>query len=125
MDAVTIMFYGNRTFLGSLEGLDVAHWESPNVCGVWSVKNIISHMAATEWLFADVFGMFTGATERPMFERYSATYATWNDETVAERSQNARHDRRLPCRRRRRRNGALVRTIPDEIHARQSAGGGP
>jgi uncharacterized damage-inducible protein DinB len=87
MDAVTIMFYGNRTFLEALNGLDTMHWEMPNVCGVWSVKNIVSHMAATELLFADVFGMFTGITERPMFDRYGATYETWNDETVAERSQ--------------------------------------
>lgn len=85
MDAVTIMFYGNQTFLGALEGLDTAHWDTPNVCGVWSVKDIVSHMAATELLFADVFGMFTGVNERPMFDRYSATYETWNDDTVAER----------------------------------------
>lgn len=85
MDAVTIMFYGNRTFLQALEGLDFADWETPNVCGIWSVKNIVSHMAATEILFSDVFGMFIGATEKPMFDRYGKTYATWNDETVAER----------------------------------------
>ena len=86
MDAVTIMFYGNRTFLGALEGLDFANWEEPSVCGIWSIKNIVSHMAATEILFADVFGMFTGAVERPMFDRYSQTYGTWNDDTVAERA---------------------------------------
>lgn len=86
MDAVTIMFYGNRTFMQAIEGLDVSDWETPNVCGVWSVKNIVSHLAATEILFSDVFGMFTGATEKPMFERYSTAYATWNDDTVEERS---------------------------------------
>jgi uncharacterized damage-inducible protein DinB len=85
MDAITIMFYGNQTFMDALDGLDTLHWETPDVCGVWSVKNIVSHMAATEQLFVDVFGMFTGATERLMFERYGATYETWNDETVAER----------------------------------------
>lgn len=57
MDAVTIMFYGNRTFMQAIEGLDVSDWETPNVCGVWSVKNIVSHLAATEILFSDVFGM--------------------------------------------------------------------
>ena len=86
MDAITIMFYGNRTFLQSIEGLETAHWETSNVCGIWSVKNIISHLAATEILFADVFGMFTGVNERSMFDRYSATYETWNDDTVAERA---------------------------------------
>ncbi len=85
MDAITIMFYGNRTFLAALEGLDMTHWEAADVCGVWSVKDLVAHMAATELLFSDVFGTFTGATSQPMFDRYAATYATWNDETVAER----------------------------------------
>ena len=85
MDAITIMFYGNRTFMNALDGVDMADWEIAGACGDWSIKNIVSHMAATEILFTDVFGMFTGVTEKPMFDLYGRTYETWNDDTVAER----------------------------------------
>lgn len=85
MDARTIMFYGNKTLLAALEGLDHDHWLVGGVCGVWSVKDIVAHMACYELLIGDVFGMFTGAAEKPMFDRMAASYETWNDDTVAER----------------------------------------
>ncbi|MBK8136163.1 MAG: maleylpyruvate isomerase N-terminal domain-containing protein [Anaerolineae bacterium] len=85
MDALTIMFYGNKTLMDALNAVDTVDWDRPNVCGVWSVKDIVSHLAASELLTSDIFGLFTGAAEKPMFDRMAAAYATWNDDTVAER----------------------------------------
>jgi uncharacterized damage-inducible protein DinB len=85
MDAITIMFYGNRTFMAALEGLDTAHWETAGACGIWSVTDIVSHLAAYEQLIGDVLGMAAGVAEKPMWDRFMAAYQTWNDETVAER----------------------------------------
>lgn len=48
MNALDVMKYGNLTLLGSLKDLDQRHWTRPNVCGVWSVKDIIAHLASYE-----------------------------------------------------------------------------
>lgn len=71
--------------MGALDGLEMAYWSRPNVCGVWSVKDIVSHMAASELLTSDILGMFSGVSEKPMFDLYAATYKTWNDDMVAAR----------------------------------------
>lgn len=47
MDALTIMFYGNKTLMDALNAVDTVDWDRPNVCGVWSVKDIVSHLAAS------------------------------------------------------------------------------
>ncbi|GIK28739.1 MAG: maleylpyruvate isomerase N-terminal domain-containing protein [Chloroflexi bacterium] len=85
MDALTILFYGNKTFLAALEGLKHDHWLTGGVCGVWSVKDIVAHMACYELLIGDVLGTFTGAAEHPMLDRKAAMGEAWNDATVAER----------------------------------------
>jgi len=86
MDALTIVFYGNKTLMDALTGLDMVHWDTPNVCGVWSVKNIVSHLTAYELLCCDILGMFTGAPDKPMFDRMMESHGTWNDATVADRA---------------------------------------
>lgn len=46
MNANDILKYGHFTFLGSLDGLSDAELEQGGVCGVWSVKDIIAHLAS-------------------------------------------------------------------------------
>ncbi len=48
MNAQDILNYGHLTVCHTIEGLDDRHWITAGVCGVWSVKDIIGHLAAYE-----------------------------------------------------------------------------
>jgi hypothetical protein len=39
--------------LGICAGLDAASWEAPSGCAGWSVKDVVSHMAALYWAVVD------------------------------------------------------------------------
>jgi len=39
--------------LGICAGLDAASWEAPSGCAGWSVKDVVSHMAALYWTVVD------------------------------------------------------------------------
>jgi hypothetical protein len=68
MNAVDIMKYGHATVCKTIDGLPVSDWEIGGVCGYWSVKDIIGHLAAHEYILAEVLATFLGeATETPYF----------------------------------------------------------
>jgi hypothetical protein len=53
MNAVDILKYGQLTVLRTLDGLPESAWETPGACGVWSVKEIIAHLASYEQVLVD------------------------------------------------------------------------
>ena len=53
MNASDVLKYGQLTFLAGLDGLPESEWEKPGVCGYWSVKQIIAHIASYEAVLAD------------------------------------------------------------------------
>lgn len=63
MNTKDILRYGHHTFLGTLDGLPHTVWDTPNVCGKWSVKNIVAHLASYELLLVDVIHQLLGADE--------------------------------------------------------------
>jgi hypothetical protein len=55
MNASDILKYGNLTVLRTIAGLPEDDWETNGVCGWWSVKNILSHLASFEYVLVDIF----------------------------------------------------------------------
>lgn len=53
MQTVELLEYGHRIVLQTTDGLSEADWNTPGVCGVWSVKDIIAHLASHEWVLVD------------------------------------------------------------------------
>lgn len=41
-----IILNGHQTVLHAIDGLAEAEWHTPGVCGVWSVKDILAHLAS-------------------------------------------------------------------------------
>src|SRR5919109_3203762 len=58
MNAVDILKYGQGTVLQTIEGFPESAWETPGACGVWSVKDIIAHLASHEQVLADALTTF-------------------------------------------------------------------
>lgn len=58
MNPTDVLKYGHQHVLRTLEGLPHSHWDTAGVCGVWSVKDIIGHLAAYELMLTEVLAPF-------------------------------------------------------------------
>ena len=86
MNAADIRVYGNLFVLGTIEELPDAEWETPNVCGIWSSKQIIAHLASFEHLLNDVLYTFVGQEHGPTLRRFAKSAQAFNDVEVGSRN---------------------------------------
>lgn len=92
MNAVDILKYGQQTVLQTLQSFPEASWETPSACGVWSVKDIIAHLASYELVLIDVLSTFARSesdVSTPYLSRYTEPGGQFNDEEVAVRKQKS------------------------------------
>jgi hypothetical protein len=68
--------------LGALDGVPATEWTTPGVCGVWSVKDIVAHLASYELTLVDVLTSLTTGGPTPTLDRFKAGPG-FNDEEVA------------------------------------------
>ena len=85
MNAIDVLKYGHRTVLGALDGLPQTEWETPGVCGIWSVKDIIAHLASYEHMLVDVLTTFLDGGPTPYLDKMGADFEGFNDAEVASR----------------------------------------
>ncbi len=85
MDAYTILQYGHQTVLDAIEGLPEREWNTPGVCGVWSVKEIMAHLASFEQVLVDVLRQQLRETATPHLDLLMAQGDDFNDLQVAVR----------------------------------------
>jgi len=84
MNAIDILKYGHRTVLNTIDDLPESEWQTNGVCGVWSVKDIISHLASFEHILVEVLNLFLGGGSTPLLDRMVAEGDRFNDNWVAE-----------------------------------------
>lgn len=90
MNAADILKYGHLTVLESVEGLPETDWETPGVCGVWSVKNIIAHLASFEHMLVDALKTLLDDGPLPMLEKIGAIGPEeFNNSEVAARQDKS------------------------------------
>lgn len=85
MNASDILKYGHGTVLQTIEGLPESAWETPGACGVWSVKDIIAHLASYEHVLVDVLATFVGGGPTPYLNKFTDPGVNFNDSEVAAR----------------------------------------
>src|SRR5215510_1687376 len=86
MNAVDVLKYGHFTVLRTLDCVPETEWETPGVCGVWSVKEIIAHLASYEHWLVDVLNGFLDGGPMPYLEKIGALGPQqFNDVEVAAR----------------------------------------
>ena len=86
MNATDILKYGHGTALQAVEGLPEEDWTAGGVCGIWSVKNIIAHLASYEQVLAEVLTAARDGGPTPYLDRFIAPGGTFNDAEVAARA---------------------------------------
>ena len=85
MNTLDILKYGHQTMIGAVEGIPEADWYTDGVCGVWSVKDIIAHLASFEFLLIDVLHSFLDDDPTPTLDRFNANAQQFNDDEVGWR----------------------------------------
>jgi hypothetical protein len=48
MDLLLILKHGHQVILNAIAELSTVHWNTESVCGTWSTKDIIAHLASIE-----------------------------------------------------------------------------
>ncbi len=72
MNSDDILKYGHLTVLAALEGLPESDWEMDGVCGIWSVRQIVAHLASVEQLLAEILGTLLAPGPTPVLDQYLA-----------------------------------------------------
>lgn len=85
MNASDVLKYGHLTVLQAIEGLPETAWNTPGVCGHWSVKEILAHLASFEHILVEVLNSLQGDTPTPTLDAFGADPERFNDAEVLKR----------------------------------------
>ena len=93
MNAQDVLKYGHLTVLHTLEGVPAGQWTTPGVCGWWSVKDIIAHLASHEGVLVDVLtSLLHEGSPTPTLDRYLKRDEDFNDAQVIQRQAASPED---------------------------------
>src|SRR5579859_3995450 len=82
MNATDILKYGQQTVHQAIDGFPEASWETPGACGVWSVKDILAHLASYEEVLVDILSTFVGKHATPYLDKFTGLGGQFNDTEV-------------------------------------------
>jgi hypothetical protein len=85
MNADDVFRYGHLTVLGVVDGFPDVHWATPGVCGVWSAKDVIAHLASYELATADAFAGILGEEPSETLGLLLSRGEAFNDSQVEQR----------------------------------------
>jgi hypothetical protein len=81
VNASDILKYGHLTVLKTLNSAPQSKWETEGVCGWWSVKHIMAHLASYEYVLIELLQSFLGGGPTPNLDEYRAGLG-FNDRQV-------------------------------------------
>src|SRR5689334_1645480 len=115
MNALDILKYGEATFQESLKRIPSSQWEREGVCGWWSVKHIIAHLASYEILLEEILSEFsdTPILTPLMSELESIGAHGFNDSQVGQRQSRNIDEVLLEYQEAHQRSSALALGVPD------------
>jgi DinB superfamily len=85
VNATDILKYGQLTVLQAINGFPEGAWETACACGVWSVKDIIAHLASYEQVLVDVLTTFLDGGPTPALSAFIEQGDRFNDIEVSRR----------------------------------------
>lgn len=89
MNLDDVLKYGHATVLSTVDGLTDAQCDVSGVCGIWSVRQIIAHLASHELLMIDALSSLLDAnTPTPALDAFGVQKLAFNDIEVEKRQDN-------------------------------------
>lgn len=92
MNATDILRYGHFTALGCLDGVPDDDVTQPGACGIWSIKDIVAHLASYELVLIDILASLTTGDSTPHLDRFLEIGPSFNDVEVDERRERTMDD---------------------------------
>ena len=87
MNAENILFAGHRSFMRAIRGLDEPDQNKSGLCGIWSAKDVIAHLASYELVISEVLGKSNGLEATPTYDRFQV--GNFNDAEVEARQSQS------------------------------------
>ena len=115
MNAKDVLHYGQDFVLRNLVDLPMAQWETQNVCGWWSTKDILSHLTSFECVLNESLQTFLGGGPTPYMEQLGADHGKFNDDQVAARQGHSAQQVFDEVQAEHARSMALIAQIPAEV----------
>lgn len=114
MNASDVLKWGDDFLDRCLDGVPDEEWETPNVCGVWSVKQIVAHLASFELILTDALNPFVEVEAQPTYlQRLGADHQRFNDDEVAARDHMSPQEVLKEYKAHHAQNMELIARIPD------------
>jgi uncharacterized damage-inducible protein DinB len=86
MHGTDLLKYGHTFLVDALDGLDERHYNNAAICGVWTVKDVIAHLASTELRFVDILHkVLEIEVATPTFDAMFKLGSAFNDAEVDKR----------------------------------------
>lgn len=90
MNTIDILKNGHATVTATVDGLPEEAWHKPGVCGVWSAKDIMAHLASFEHLLVDALNSLSNEdSPTPALDRFFDGHEQFNDDEVNRRRQRS------------------------------------
>lgn len=90
MNAKDIIYYGDYEVTKAIEGLADEEWTKPGVTTLWSVKDVMAHLASYERLLEDAL-LFVAkpGTPTPTLDTMNADQEKFNDIEIGKRKDKS------------------------------------
>ena len=85
MNTSDLLEKGHLMVIQVVDGLPELQWDVPGVCGEWSVKDIVAHLASYEHVILDVLNTFSGKEPTPYVFRFISQTQQFDDAEVDAR----------------------------------------
>ena len=115
MNASDVLHYGQDFVLRNLVDLPMEHWDTQNVCGWWSTKDILSHLTSFECVLTEGLQSFLGGGPTPYMNQLGADHGKFNDDQVAARQDHSAQAVFDEFQAQHAANMALIAQIPAEV----------
>lgn len=93
MNTLDIIKFGHLTMIDALEKVNFSDWETPGVCGIWNVKDIVAHLASYELWHVEVLNDILGISARtPIMDSRAENGDLFNDVEVEKRQDMTPQD---------------------------------
>lgn len=92
MHAEDVLKYGHQTLFKALEGISEDDWYTSGLLGIWSLKDVVAHVASHEQVFVEVLGTLIGGAPTPTLDQFKSNPAHFNDDEVARRINFSREE---------------------------------
>ena len=115
MNAKDVLFYGHDFVLRNLADLPMSHWDTQNVCGWWSTKDILSHLTSFEDVLVETLQGLVGGGPTPHRDAMINDHGKFNDDEVAERKDKSASEVFDEYQARHAETMALIVRIPAEV----------